>query len=359
MTYKKFKNIRYLTFIIFLAILSFLFVNSAKSNVARVAECEEENLCKSIDVKYTIYLPKDLRRENYYLIKGLLNPDCCIHIIGIQKPNNSYYSMEIDSRYVSISEQVYFMKKTDFEKIFFKYFPVDEDEYSSILLEISFIKSDDGTNCIAIKNQIIGDVLTKYNLRSIKDGEPLIDKIFGGDRVLSNADYKNLLNVLKKEGVSLLPCNEFLNKLIKIKFARPEDSDESVLTKLAQQLGVYDNYPLGYIPIISPISGLEIEYKADPEVKDGYITLTKIRETIYLKNETKKEFESSLTTTTPTTTSTNVITPTTSLTTTTNVITPTTSFQSIPARPTPSQSLLLNLWLKIKCFFLRLIGKAC
>jgi hypothetical protein len=338
MTYKKY-------LIIFLAILSFLFVNSAKSNVARVAECEEENLCKSIDVKYTIYLPKDLRRENYYLINGLLNPDCCIHIIGIQKPNNSYYSMGIDSRDVSISKQVYFMKKKDFEKIFFKYFPVDEDEYSSILLEISFIKSDDGINCIAIKNQIISDILTKYNLRSIKDGEPLTEKIFVG-KVISNADYKNLLNILKKEGVSLLPCNEFLNKLIKIKFARPEDSDESVLRKLAQQLGVYDKYPLGYIPVISPIRGLEIQYKADPEVKDGYITLAKIRETIYLEDRTKKEFESSLTTTTPTTTS-------------TNVITPTTSFQSIPTRPTSSQSLLLNLWLKIKCFFLRLIVKAC
>jgi hypothetical protein len=344
MTYKKFKNIKYFILIIFLAILSFLFVNSAKSNVGIVIinDCELKNLCKRIDVKYTIYLPKDLLRENYYLINGLLNPDRVFYITDIQKPNNSYYSGAVNLLYGSILHYVYFMKKTDFEKIPIKYSHGYEYPRS---LDIFFIKSDDRTNCIAIDSEIIRNILIKHNLRSIKDGEPLTEKIFVGE-VISNADYKNLLNILKKEGVSLLPCNEFLNKLIKIKFARPEDSDESVLRKLAQQLGVYDKYPLGYIPVISPISGLEIQYKADPEVKDGYITLTKIRETIYLKNETEKEFESSLTTTTPTTTS-------------TNVITTTTSFQSIPARPTHSQSLLLNLWLKIKCFFLRLIGKAC
>jgi hypothetical protein len=208
-------------------------------------------------------------------------------------------------------------------------------------VDIFFIKSDDGTNCISIDSEIIRNILIKHNLRSIKDEKPIIDKIFG-DGVISNKDYENLLSILKKEGISLLPCNEFLNNLIKIKFARPEDSDESVLRKLAQQLGVYDNYPLGYIPVMSPIRGLEIEYKADPEVKDGYITLTKLRTIIYLDDGTKKEFEpSSLTTTS------------------TNVITPTTSFQSIPTKPTSSQSLLLNLWFKIKCFFLRLIGKAC
>jgi len=163
-------------------------------------------------------------------------------------------------------------------------------------------------------------------------------------------------------GENFVTCNEFDKKLIKIKFAKPEDSDKSVLEELGKQLGIYNKdeyqknqgYALGYIPQISPIELIEIEYKADPEVKDGYITLTKLRATIYLDDGTKKELKSS----SLTTTSTNVITPTTSLT-TTNIITPTTSFQSIPARPISSQSLLLNLWFKIKCFFLRLIGKAC
>jgi hypothetical protein len=324
MTYKKFKNIKYFILIIFLAILNFLFVNSAKSNVRLVIinDCELKNLCKRIDVEYKICLPKDLLRENYYLINGLLNPDRVFHITDIQKPNNSYYSGAVNLLYGSILHYVYFMKKTDFEKIPIKYFP--GHEYPRMAVDIFFIKSGDGTNCIAIDSEIIRNILIKHNLRSIKDEKPIIDKIFV-DGVISNEDYENLLSILKKEGISLLPCNEFLNKLIKIKFARPEDSDESVLTKLAQQLGVYGNYPLGYIPVMSPIRGLEIQYKADPEVKGGYVILTKIRETIYLDDVTKKEFKpSSLTTTS-----------------------------------TPSQSLLLNIWLKIKCFFLRLIGKAC
>jgi len=324
MTYKKFKNIKYFTIIIFLAILNFLFVNSARSNVRLVIinDCELKNLCKRIDVEYKIYLPKDLLRENYYLINGLLNPDRVFYITDIQKPNNSYYSGAVNLLYGSILHYVYFMKKTDFEKIPIKYFP--GHEYPRMAVNIFFIKSDDGTNCIAIDSETIRNILIKHNLRSIKDEKPIIDKIFG-DGVISNEDYENLLSVLKKEGISLLPCNEFLNKLIKIKFAKPEDSDESVLTKLAQQLGVYSNYPLGYIPVMSTIRGLEIQYKADPEVKGGYIILTKIRETIYLDDGTKKEFKPS----------------------------------SITTTSTPSQSLLLNIWLKIKCFFLRLIGKAC
>jgi hypothetical protein len=353
MTYKKFKNIRYLTFIIFLAILSFLFVNSARSDIARPIDCILKNLCKGIYVKYSIYLPKDLIKTNYYLLDGSLYSDM-LYINSIQKPNDSYYSWAIEYNGLSeypylISKAIYLIKREILETYSVLNYDVKVlgNVGSSIPIgrNILFIKSDDGTNCIAIESIEIRDLIIKYNLQSIENGRSLINKI-DNNKKISNADYKNLLNILKKEKVNFLPCNEFLNNLIKIKFARPEDSDESVLRKLAQQLGVYDNYPLGYIPVMSPIRGLEIEYKADPEVKDGYITLTKLRATIYLDDGTKKEFESSLTTTTPTTTS-------------TNVITPTTSFQSIPTKPTSSQSLLLNLWFKIKCLFLRLIGKAC
>jgi len=273
-----------------------------------------------------------------------------LYINGIQKPNDSYYSWTIEYNGLSehpylISKAIYFIKREILKTYLLLNYVVEGfgsiGSNIPIGMSILFIKSDDGTNCIAIESSIIRDLLVKYNLQSIEDGKPLINKI-DNNKKISNADYKNLLNILKKEKVNFLPCNEFLNKLIKIKFARPEDSDKSVLTKLAQQLGVYDKYPLGYIPVISPISGLEIEYKADPEVKDGYITLTKLGATIYLDDGTKKELKSSSLTTTST-----------------NVITPTTSFQSIPTQTKSSQSLLLRLWLKIKCFFLRLIGKAC
>jgi hypothetical protein len=288
---------------------------------------EIKNPCKVIGIKFKIFLPQNIR-ENYYLLKlrpDLKGPD--VYEIEPAGPPILPQILYIDGRYyygnyIKADIFINFIKKTDFEKFF------GDNLYSSLTYEDEFGNEDCFVLPTSVSNKIWEEVSSK------SEGE--IDKY-----------YKKRLKEIEKNVVT---CNEFDKKLIKIKFAKPEDSDKSVLEELAKQLGVYnkddyqsgDGYALGYIPQISPIELIEIDYKADPEVKDGYITLTKLRTIIYLDDGTKKEFEpSSLTTTS------------------TNVITPTTSFQSIPTKPTSSQSLLLNLWFKIKCFFLRLIGKAC
>jgi hypothetical protein len=89
-------------------------------------------------------------------------------------------------------------------------------------------------------------------------------------------------------------------KLVLIKFSSEEDGRVNI----AKKKELY--YPFKEF--------IELEYTAKPDIKNNYVTITKIKEA-YIE---------------PTTT-----------------------------QPTSSQSLLLRLWMKIKCFFLRLIGKSC
>jgi hypothetical protein len=301
-------------------------VNFVKADVSSGPLCaepsvegffENKNPCKLIGITFRIFLPQNIR-ENYYLLK--LYPgkvDDKYEVIPfLPAPlyvDGEYYK----GSYIELSNFLSLIKKSDYKELFGNYL-----EYPHSLTYQGFEKG-----CIVF-DESSG---RKIDEELSKKSETEIAKI-------SELEYYK--KRLKEMGENFVTCNEFDKKLIKIKFAKPEDSDKNVLEELGKQLGIYNKdeyqknqgYALGYIPQINPIELIEIQYKADPEVKDGYITLTKLRTTIYLDDGTKKELKSS----SLTTTSTNVITPTTSLTTT-----------------------LLNLWLKIKCLFLRLIGKAC
>jgi hypothetical protein len=301
-------------------------VNFVKADAFDGPSCyDPENLCKPVDIIYKIFLPPNLK-DNYYILEQTSSYINTSRFDIITNLSHMVYLKDgfLRGAFCGMTKCINFIKKSDLDKISFLSYPES----------ISFV-FDGLENCIVLDTDFEHKLWQKWSEETYMKSEEELAK-------MSYIEYyKEQLN---KEGKKFMSCDEFDKKLIKIKFAKPEDSDGSVLEELARQLGVYgkENYDLGYIPKISPIELIEIEYKADPEVKDGYITLTKLRATIYLDDGSKKELKSSSLTTTST-----------------NVITPTTSFQSIPTRPTSSQSLLLNLWLKIKCFFLRLIGKAC
>jgi hypothetical protein len=315
-------------FLFIFILFIFIYVSFVEADAFDGPSCyDPENLCKPVDIRYKIFLPQNLK-DNYYILKqtslylGISRFDIITNLSHMVYLKRGF----LRGRFCGMTECINFIKKSDLDKISFLSYPES----------ISFVFDGYGLeNCIVLDTDLEYKLWQKWSEATYMKSEEELAK-------MSEIEYyKEQLN---KEGKKFMSCDEFDKKLIKIKFAKPEDSDKSVLEELAKQLGVYgkENYALGYIPKISPIEAIEIEYKADPEVKDGYITLTKLRATIYLDDGTKKELKSSSL-------------PTTS----TNVITPTTSFQSIPAQTKSSQSLLLNLWLKIKCFFLRLIGKAC
>jgi hypothetical protein len=101
---------------------------------------------------------------------------------------------------------------------------------------------------------------------------------------------------------NIITFADLKKKLVLIKFSSEEDGRVNIAIAKKKEL---------YRPFKEFI---ELEYTAKPDIKSNYVTLTKIKE---------------------------------------GYVEPT------PSQPTPSQPLPLKLWLKIKCFFLRLIGKSC
>jgi hypothetical protein len=312
-----------LSIIAALFIINFSYVNFAKGDDAHYIgpECYEDGSCKSVNIKFKIFLPANLQKD-YCLVKSVASTEegapYTVVEIEFSLPRLIYIDGQYPlGRYTPLKELINFIKTSDLDNLFHHHPPSS----------LAYIFGREGS-CIVSDADLYQKELEKGWPPDTPEG-------------LSEIDYYKKL--FKEKGAESATCDEFDKKLIKIKFAKPEDSDESVLEELAKQLGVDDkkDYSLGYIPKINPIDTIEIEYKADPEVKNGYITLTKVGETIYLEDGTKKEIrnESEISTSTITSTI--------------------TTSQPTSSQPTASQSLLLRLWMKIKCFFLRLIGKSC
>jgi hypothetical protein len=111
---------------------------------------------------------------------------------------------------------------------------------------------------------------------------------------------KHLLENINMENI--ITFADIKNKMVLIKFTT--EKDKKINMNIIKKKPLYDVWN----------EFVEAEYLADLDIKNNYVTLTKIKETY---------------------------------------------IELTGQQSTSSQSLLLNLWLKIKCFFLRLIGKAC
>jgi hypothetical protein len=118
--------------------------------------------------------------------------------------------------------------------------------------------------------------------------------------IVSPKEIEHLYKDLNMENV--ITFADIKNKIVLIKFST--EKDKEINMNIIKKKPLYD--------FLNEF--VEVNYVADLDIKNNYVTLTKIKEAYIELTE---------------------------------------------QQPTSSQSLLLNLWLKIKCFFLRLIGKAC
>jgi hypothetical protein len=213
-------------------------VNFVKADAFDGPSCyDPENLCKPVDIIYKIFLSQNLK-DNYYILKqtslylGISRFDIITNLSHMVYLKRGF----LRGRFCGMTECINFIKKSDLDKISFLSYPES----------ISFVFGGYGLeNCIVLDTDLEHKLWQKWSEATYMKSEEELAK-------MSEIEYyKEQLN---KEGKKFMSCDEFDKKLIKIKFAKPEDSDKSVLEELAKQLGVYgkENYALGYIPKISP-----------------------------------------------------------------------------------------------------------
>ena len=118
--------------------------------------------------------------------------------------------------------------------------------------------------------------------------------------IVSPKEIEHLYKDLNVENV--ITFTDIKNKMVLIKFST--EKDKEINMNIIKKKPIYD--------FLNEF--VEADYIADLDIKNNYVTLTKIKEAY---------------------------------------------IELTGQQPSSSQSLLLNLWFKIKCFFLRLIGKAC
>jgi len=321
MTYKRFINI--ISFLFIFIFFIFVYVNFVKADV--------HPLYPHPGIKYKIFLTQKLK-EDYCLITfdEFFNPKeqtITPEEYGVHKKEKaSTIPFDIDCKLDSVIEkhvkklvlESAFMRKSDLEKLgiskggFYTLIEFNDmvnkkiSPYTSPSEDILILKIDpidDLPLFWALLRTWVISKHGKFDFNNMNLKQIVINFLQDNKKPTIITDDKRIKHLLENINMeNIITFADIKNKMVLIKFST--EKDKKINMNIIKKKPIYNIFN----------EFVEVEYLADLDIKNNYVTLTKIKETY---------------------------------------------IELTSPQPSSSQSLLLNLWLKIKCFFLRLIGKAC